>query len=233
MGERMPDYGAGFYRQHARRYAEVSRLGLQSRYLESTHPRLRGDQDLIERLKELVPPPARGLDAGCGAEARDVAHLHACGYEVEGLDAVPEVLETARRAHPEVADRLHLRDLREGLDLPDACLDFLLCNAVIQHIEPEAVFGTVLPEFARALKPGGVLLLMFKEGKGVLRVYDRDYGVERAFLLYEPEEVDRRLQELGLHLIPPEGEALGGLMRFLDPKGVWHAVGFWRKARGV
>jgi ubiquinone/menaquinone biosynthesis C-methylase UbiE len=32
-----------------------------------------------------------------------------------------------------------------------------MCNAVIQHIEPPIVFEVTLREFARVLKPGGVL----------------------------------------------------------------------------
>ena len=63
-----------FYSGYARRYAEISHLGLQSTYQESEHPRLMSDQNLIERLKELVPSPAKGLDIGCGADARDVVN---------------------------------------------------------------------------------------------------------------------------------------------------------------
>ena len=51
----MPDYSADFYRQHACRYAEVAHQYLQSVYIAASHPDLKGDIDLLERLKKLVP----------------------------------------------------------------------------------------------------------------------------------------------------------------------------------
>ena len=71
---REPDYSEAFYREHANRYAEVSRLALQSIYASSYHPNLTGDHDLVARLQEMAPGK-RGLDAGCGAEGRDVYNL--------------------------------------------------------------------------------------------------------------------------------------------------------------
>jgi len=47
----MSDYSADFYRQHASRYAEVAHQYLQSVYIEASHPDLKGDVDLLERLK--------------------------------------------------------------------------------------------------------------------------------------------------------------------------------------
>ncbi len=79
--EKSDDFNDTFYQRHANRYSEISQLGLHSTYREAEHPRLGSDQDLIKRLKELVPPPATGLDIGCGSEARDVAHLFSCGYD--------------------------------------------------------------------------------------------------------------------------------------------------------
>ena len=52
----------------------------------------------------------------------------------------------------------------------------MLCNAVIQHLPRESVFGKVLPEFARVLRPGGVLQLMFKPRSGVATAVDGAYG---------------------------------------------------------
>jgi len=118
--------------------------------------------------------------------------------------------------------------LRKGLALPDEGLDFLLCGAVIGPIEREVTFRVVLLALARVRKQGGVLLSMFPERQGVLRVYDQEDGAERTSLLYKAEGVDRRLQEPGLRLIPPKGRH-GGIRRFLDAKGVWHAMGFWRR----
>jgi len=62
----MLDYSEKFYTHYADRYAEVSHELLQSIYIESSHPKLTSDLDLIEHLKALIPGK-RGLDAGCGA----------------------------------------------------------------------------------------------------------------------------------------------------------------------
>ena len=218
-----------FYRRHARRYSEVSHNFIQSVYTESSHPALTGDADLMARLQELISAPARGLDAGCGAGARDVFHYWQRGYDILGIDAVEENILEARRIHPEIAERVSVADLRQPLGHPDASFDFILCNAVIQHIEPDIAFGVTLPEFARLLGNGGVLQLMFKVGSGVATVYDRDYASDRTFLLYDPAEVIGLLMDRGLSVIPADGGKLGGVMHFKDPKPMEHCVIFARK----
>ena len=223
------DYSAAFYARHARRYAEVSHSFIQSVYTNASHPGLKSDTDLMERFQELVPPGSRGLDAGCGGGARDVFFYWQKGYDIYGVDAIEENIAEARRLHPEIGQRVSVADLRAQLAHPEASFDFILCNSVIQHIDPGIALGVTLPEFARLLKEGGVLQLMFKVGKGVATVYDRDYGEDRSFRLYDPEEVLGLLEDRGLELIPEEGGKLGGLMYGTDPKRMEHCALFARK----
>ena len=133
------------------------------------------------------------------------------------------------RLHPEIAQRVSVTDLREPLNYPDASFDFVLCNAVIQHIAPDTVLGVTLPELARLLRVGGVLQLMFKVGVGIVTVYDKDYGADRTFRLYGAAEVMDILTNHGLSVIPAEGDKLGGIMYFTDPKPMDHCVLFARK----
>ena len=93
---------------------------------------------------------------------------------------------------------------------PDASFDFVLCNAVIQHIAPEIVLGVTLPGLARLLKANGVLQLMFKVGREIATVYDKDYGADRTFQLYGLDEVTAVLSDNGLSVIPVEEDKLGG-----------------------
>ena len=225
------DYSEAFYRQYARRYAEVSHNFIQSVYIKSSHPGLTGDTDLLERLHEIVPAGSRGLDAGCGAGARDVFHCWQRGYDIHGVDAVEENILEARRLHPEIADRVSVADLREPLEYPEGSFDFVMCNAVIQHIAPDIALSVTIPELVRLLKTGGILQLMFKNGSGTATVYDRDYGAHRTFQLYDPDEVVGLLAELGFSIIQSEGEKLGGIMYFTDPKPMEHCVFFARKDR--
>ena len=176
-----PDFSESFYRSHARRYAEVSHNFIQSVYTDVSHPSLKGDTDLFDRLQELVKTGSQGLDAGCGSGARDVFFYWQRGYDILGVDAVEENILEAHRLHPEIASRVTAADLRKPLGYSDGSFDFVLCNAVIQHIAPEIALGTTLPEFVRVLRKGGVLQLMFKYGGGVATVYDRDYGADRTF----------------------------------------------------
>ncbi len=220
-----------FYSRHAQRYAEVSHEVIQSIYNNVSHPGLTGDLVLIERMKELIPEEARGLDAGCGSGARDVFFYWREGYDIVGIDAVPENIRVAQELHPEISQRVSVADLSKPLDYPSSYFDFALCNAVIQHIPTKLVAGVTLPELARVLKTGGYLQLMFKVGSGIETLYDKDYGADRSFQLYDADEIVALLSGLGLVIVPQEGKELGGVMYFTDPKPADHCVFYARKIR--
>ena len=182
------DYSPAFYRKYAQQYTSVSEEFRQSVYLKSSHPQLKHDWDLWDRLIELAPG-RRGLDAGCGAGARDVFHGWQNGYDVTGIDAIPENIQAARDLHPEIGGHVLVANLEQSLPFEDGSFDFVACNAVIQHIAPDLVRRVVLPELARVLRREGVLQLMFKNGDGIITVFDRDYGTGRSFQLYDEREL--------------------------------------------
>jgi SAM-dependent methyltransferase len=219
-------YSLEFYRERASEYAALRQV-----FANRSHPEFREDRDLYRRLAELaVSGP--GLDAGCGPGALEMSYLAELGFEMYGLDAVAENIEVARSLRPEFADMLRVADIQEPLPFDDASFEIVLCNAVIQHIPREVVLGRVLSEFARALRPGGVLQLMFKPGHGVETVVDGAYGSEgvaRSFALYDERELLEALATLNLRLIEEGGDgAMGGLLYFDDNKPMRHCV-FWAR----
>lgn len=212
-----------FYRRQARRYAYVTGNYLQSAAIKSSHSQLTGDWDLVERLMQLAPGP-KGLDAGCGAGARNMRRFLARGYDITGVDAVDEVIRVTGEMYPGLMERLLTADLRQRLPAADGAFDFALCVSVLQHIEPQVVYQVTLPELARVLRPGGVLLLAFKKGSGTISVFDRHYGEERQFLLHDEKEILGRLVTCGMELVDGDGRSsgeLGGLMYCCD---VWLLV---------
>ena len=229
MTDNTPHYGQfslDFYRERASEYAALRQV-----FANRSHPEFREDRDLYRRLAELASP-GRGLDAGCGAGALEMSYLAELGFEMYGLDAVPENIEIARRLRPELSGRLQVADIADPLPFDDGSFVVVLCNAVIQHLPRESVFGNVLPEFARVLRPGGVLQLMFKPGRGVATAVDGAYGnlgVARSFVLYEEQELLEALAALRLRLIEegPDGK-MGGLIYFDDNKPIRHCV-FWAR----
>ena len=218
-----------FYRENAQRYSQLSHEFTHSVYTDASRPGLKGDLDLLNRAVELAPGK-RGLDAGCGAGARDVHLLHTRGYDVYGIDAVEENISLGRELHPEIADRISVADLREPLPFDTASFDFALCNAVIQHLAPGITEAVTVPELARVLAPGGVLQLMFKRGSGVATVNDRAYGdegMDRSFQLYDEHRLLGILERCGCSLVEADGgENLGGLLYFNDPKPMRYCA-FW------
>jgi len=112
-------------------------------------------------------PGGNGLDAGCGAGARDVFYYWRDGYGIVGVDVMEENFSVALKLRPVIADRVHVADLSGPLDYAGGSLDFVLCNAAIQHIDPETVMGVTLPEMTRVLERDGILQLMFKAGAGL------------------------------------------------------------------
>jgi len=115
------------------------------------------DRDLVRSWASDLHGPV--LDAGCGP-GHWSAFLHALGVQVEGVDATPEFVDHAIRTWPGVDFRLG--DLRR-LDLADGSLGGVLSWFSVIHADPEEVPG-ILGGFARALRPGGGLLLGFFTG---------------------------------------------------------------------
>ena len=217
-----------FYKQHAERYSQVFHEFIQSDFSNISHSKLTDELNIMRRMKGLIPLGARGLDAGCGAGARDVYLYWKDSYNMIGFDAGEENIAVTKSQHPEIADRVFVGNLNNSIPYEDSSFDFVTCNAVIQHIERDIVMGSVLPEFARILRAGGILQLMFKVGMGDITIYDKDYGVDRFFRLYSTDEVLLRLEELGMEIIEEEEDGLGGVMYFTDTKPVEHCLVFAR-----
>ena len=217
-----------FYKQHAERYSQVFHEFIQSDFSNISHSKLADELNILRRMKGLIPLGARGLDAGCGAGARDVYLYWEDSYDMFGFDAGEENIAVAKSQHPEIADRVFVGNLNNSIPYEDNWFDFLTCNAVIQHIEHDIVMDSVLPEFARVLRPGGILQLMFKVGIGDITIYDKDYGVDRFFRLYSADQILLKLQELGMEIIEEEENGLGGVMYFTDTKPVEHCLLFAR-----
>ena len=99
------------------------------------------------------------LDLGCGAgtDLLIAAQMVGPSGHVIGVDMTPGMLERAMASAREmgVADRVELhQSLIESLPLPDAEVDIVISNGVIDLIpDKDAVFA----EIDRVLKPGGRL----------------------------------------------------------------------------
>ncbi|UKA50173.1 class I SAM-dependent methyltransferase [Arthrobacter sp. FW305-123] len=122
--------------------------------ISSAHP---ADQQLV--LEWASGLSGKVLDAGCGP-GQWTNFLHSAGVDVEGVDLVPEFLETARQNFPEVPFSL---GSFETLPTPDQSLAGILAWYSVIHTPP-ANIGRVLDEFARCTKPDGGLLLGFFDG---------------------------------------------------------------------
>jgi ubiquinone/menaquinone biosynthesis C-methylase UbiE len=102
------------------------------------------------------------LDAGCGTGSYSDALLHYVG-RIEAVDLNPGMLEVASRKLSWAGGRVSFHSARiDALPFEDATLDGVMINQVLHHLPDDASEGFpahrgAFREFARVLKPGGVL----------------------------------------------------------------------------
>ena len=103
-----------------------------------------------------IDPGEVVLDIGCGAGIDCVLAGRLTGEtgRVIGLDFLPEMLERTRAAAAEagLSNIETLHGEMEAIPLPDASVDHIVCNGVI-NLSPRKM--RVLSECARLLRPGG------------------------------------------------------------------------------
>jgi ubiquinone/menaquinone biosynthesis C-methylase UbiE len=103
-----------------------------------------------------IPPGATVLDLGCGAGIDTLLAARAAGPggKAIGLDMTPEMIGRARRnAAAAGLDNVEiLEGLMEDIPLPDASVDIVVSNGVL-NLSPRK--SRVLAEAFRVLRPGG------------------------------------------------------------------------------
>lgn len=135
------------------------------------------------------------LDVGCGPGSV-TAFLADLGLDVSGVDLSPRMVSHARRLHP------HLRfEVASATELALASGSFggVLGWWSLFNL-PRPVLPAVLASFARALVPGGQVLLGTHRGAGDVERTEAYGGVPVAWTthLWRPEQLTALLSGAGL-----------------------------------
>lgn len=206
-----------------------------------------GECDFIEA--ELGQDRSRRiLDVGCGT-GRHAIELARRGYAVEGVDLSEAQLARARAKAAALGLKIpfHRLDARHLTFSGAFDLVLMLCEGAFPLMETDAMNHAILRGAARALKPGGKLILttlnalhplrqlgetrpagfdlMSFRDRSILRVVD-DAGRSRELpcdeRYYAPSEITWLLGSLGFGRIAIHGARLGAFSRdhLLDPADV-------------
>ncbi|HET9853480.1 MAG TPA: methyltransferase domain-containing protein [Methylomirabilota bacterium] len=163
-----------------------------------------------------IGPGASLLDAGCGT-GRYAVELARRGFVVTGVDRSPELLAEARRRPVDAGARVRF-DCGDLLALPGAAgFDAIVCRGVLNDLVETAERAAVFGVFARALRPGGALLLDVRDwdasvsGKTAQPVSERRVTTPHGSLVFRSvtrlDPATRRLLVAECHtLTTPSGE---------------------------
>lgn len=155
------------------------------------------DRAMFGLFADLVRPLGGPVaDVGCGT-GRATGRLAALGLDVTGIDLSPGMLDVARSALPDLA-------FREGsmtdLDLPDGSQAGIAAVYSTIHV-PTGLLPGVFASFARALAPGGELMVVFQVGEEPRYMEDvLGHGVDLVFHRRTTEQIAGLMEDAGLRV---------------------------------
>ncbi|HZX50164.1 MAG TPA: class I SAM-dependent methyltransferase [Candidatus Paceibacterota bacterium] len=135
-------------------------------------------------------PKGKVLDVGCGA-ARDYPLFHKGGYDYTGIDYSEGLLREAKKKFPDA--RLERADILRLSFEND--FDGFWAVASLLHI-PKAKMRLALENVKRAIKPGGIGMVVLKKGQGEKMEQD-----QRFFAYWEKEEFEEVLARAGFRML--------------------------------
>jgi SAM-dependent methyltransferase len=134
------------------------------------------------------------VEAGSGP-GQTMAHLHALGLDVTGVELSPRMVELARAAYPGLR---FTEGSMTALDAADGSLGGLVAMYSIIHI-PEPLLPGVFAEFHRVLRPGGQLLVVFQVGDAPRHLTERfGHPIALDYFWRQPDQVAGLLASAGL-----------------------------------
>lgn len=139
------------YQKRAQEYCEL--LGaIDSTAIE--------DRQMIACWADAISGPIVDVGSGPG---HWTDFLHRRGVDIEGIELAPEFVDSAKTNFPHV--HFQVGDFC-ALPVEDGALGGILSWYSVIHTNPVEI-PTVLDEFARALRPGGSLLIGFFHGEKI------------------------------------------------------------------
>lgn len=158
------------------------------RYLRLFRDELDGkpfDREAFHAFAARVAPGGRVYDAGCGPCGHVTELLASHGVDALGIDLSPRCVALARQEKP--GCRFAVMDQR---DIAGERLDGLVSYYSL-HDQPKRLLAATLASWAAALRPGGELLIVAKEGSGD-RVIDDPLGSDLRVYWAEFTEYELR-----------------------------------------
>lgn len=160
-------------------------------------------------LKGRISPGMQILDAGCGY-GRNLVYFLRQGYEVFGVDADAQAVESVRSLARRIAPALPESNFRvepvEEMSFSDSSADVAVSSAVLHFARDDAQFEAMLQGTWRTLKPGGLFFCRLASTIGMESQFTRIQG--RRFRL--PDGTERYLVEAAM--LASLTERLGGEM---------------------
>jgi SAM-dependent methyltransferase len=121
-------------------------------------------------LRGRIAPGMSIFDAGCGS-GRNLVYFLREGYEVSGIDADPQAIESVRSLVSTLSAALSPHNFRsepiEENSFPDSFADVVLSSAVLHFARDDDHFQTMLRGTWRVLKPGGLLFCRLASSIGI------------------------------------------------------------------
>lgn len=169
---------------------------------------------VVELLGRHFPAPGRLVEGGVGS-ARNLSEFRELGYEVSGLDIMPEAVEHARSRG---LDDVRHHDLGEPWPFPPSSVRVVVLLDVLEHLaDPVAVLGHI----RTILEPGGGVIVTVPAYKWLYGDWDRSLG---HFRRYTAAELREHATAAGLRV-----ERLAHWNSFTTPAAM--AVRSWQRLR--
>lgn len=151
------------------------------------------DRELLNRFAREVAHRGKVCDMGCGP-GHIARFLRDAGARIFGLDLSPGMLRQARHLNPDISFR---QGNMMSLELEDGALAGIVAFYAIVNIAKKKL-PLVFREMARALRPGGLLLLAFHIGDQIVHVEEfLGQSISMDFFFFQPVEIRKQLEEAG------------------------------------
>ena len=142
-----------YWTGRAASYSEVNQLELATQQRQKWSDCLHAE--IARQFPDRAPESLRVLEVGTGPGFFAIL-LRELGYDVTAIDLTPAMLEEAKKNAGELAGRIQWMEMNaEALSFADESFDMVVSRNLTWNLpHPEKAYA----EWARVLKPGGLLL---------------------------------------------------------------------------